>query len=231
MLKICYTRPKKTTQKLFVVKQNRFNKPIAITKNAIEQKKLGKIFMVQCNVFWNRVDEYYTQSDWRGKKDLEGGALQTQVSHFVDLLLWLFGEITEAKTFADTLKHSIEIEDCGVAAVKFTSGVLGSINWTTCVYNKNYEGSITIIGEKGTIKVGGTYLNKIEFWDVKGYPLPEVDFDDQQNLYNRYSGSSSNHDQLINALVKQLMENRDGIVEGEEGIKTVKAIDVIYSNQ
>ena len=222
----------KNNVKLFVVKQNRYNTPIALTKKAIESGKLGKIFMTQCNVMWNRHQEYYNESDWRGQLKLEGGALHTQVSHFIDLLIWWFGDLIEAKTIIDTLNHNIEIEDCGVTAMKFSTGVLGSLFWTTCVYNNNFEGSITIIGEKGTIKIGGKYLNKIEFWDVQSYPLPEdIDFEDAPNNYGKYQGTSSNHDKLITNLVDLFTQNRKGIVEGSEAIKTVEAIELIYKNK
>ena len=221
----------KNDVKLFVVKQNRYNTPIALTKKAIENGKLGRIFMTQCNVMWNRHQEYYNDSDWRGRLKLEGGALHTQVSHFIDLLIWWFGDVVEAKTIIDTLNHNIEIEDCGVTAMKFSTGVLGSLFWTTCVYNKNFEGSITIIGEKGTIKIGGKYLNKIEYWDVQSYPLPEdIDFEDAPNNYGKYQGTSSNHDKLMTDLVHLFTQNRKGIVEGSEAIKTVEAIDLIYKN-
>ena len=216
--------------RLFVVKQNRYNQPILHTSKALREKRLGKIFMVQCNVMWNRNDEYYQQSDWRGKKSTEGGALHTQVSHFLDLLVWWFGDMKNAKTITGTLNHKIEIEDCGVTALEFESGVIGSLLWTTCVYNYNYEGSITIIGEKGTIKIGGKYLNKIEFWDVQSYPLPEdIEFEDLPNDYGTYQGSSSNHDKLINELIFQIIQDRKGVVEGEEGLKSISAIEKIYN--
>ena len=217
--------------RLFVVKQNRFNTPIKLTQKALRENRLGKIFMVQCNVMWNRNPAYYQQSSWRGKKQSEGGALHTQVSHFLDLLVWWFGEIKESKTIMDTLNHDIEIEDAGVSALRFENGVIGSLFWTTCVYNVNYEGSITIIGEKGTIKIGGKYLNEIEFWDVQSYPLPaNQEFEDTPNEYGLYQGSSSNHDKLIHSLVSQIIEHRRGVVEGEEGMKTIKAIEKIYQN-
>ncbi len=217
--------------KLIVVKQNRYNTPIALTKQAIEEGRLGKIYMVQSNILWNRNKEYYTESNWRGKKNLEGGALYTQVSHFIDLLIWWFGEVTEATTKLETKKHTIETEDCGSSILKFESGVMGSLTWTTCVYNKNFEGSITIMGEKGTIKVGGLYLNKIDFWDVQSFPLPEnIVFEDQPNQYGKYQGTSSNHDKLINEVVKKLLNERYNVVEGDEGIKTIKAIELIYAS-
>jgi len=215
--------------RLFVVKQNRYNTPIMLTNKALEEKRLGKIFMVQCNVMWNRHDQYYQQSSWRGKRNTEGGALHTQVSHFIDLLIWWFGNLKQAKTIAETLNHQIEIEDCGVSALKFDSGVIGSLFWTTCVYNYNYEGSITIIGEKGTIKIGGKYLNEIEFWDVQSYPLStDIEFEDKPNNYGSYQGSSSNHDKLINELIYEIIQERSGVVEGAEGLKTIQAIEKIY---
>lgn len=214
---------------LYVVKQNRYNAPIRLTQRALEENRLGRIFMVQCNVMWNRHDPYYEQSPWRGIKKLEGGALHTQVSHFLDLLVWWFGEIANAQTVMDTLNHDIEFEDCGVSALRFKSGTLGSLNWTTCVYNSNYEGSITIIGEKGTIKVGGPYLNEIEHWDVKAYPMPrDLSFDDEPNDYGSYQGSSNNHNVLIDKVVQQFLTGRRGVVEGKEGRKTIQAIETIY---
>ena len=215
--------------RLFVVKQNRYNQPIRLVHRALREGKLGRVFMVQCNVIWNRHDAYYAQSPWRGNRHLEGGALQTQVSHFLDLLVWWFGEITQARTLMDTLNHDIQIEDCGVSALRFSSGALGSLFWTTCAYDHNYEGSITLVAEHGTVKIGGKYLNEIEHWDVRDYPLPEdLPMDDQPNNYGTYQGSSSNHDKLIGALITQLTEARDGVVEGEEGLRTIRAIETIY---
>jgi len=218
--------------RLMVVKQNRFNIPIALTKKALEENRLGRIFMVQCNVLWNRHNEYYRGSNWRGKKELEGGALYTQASHFIDLLIWWFGDVVGAEATIATKNHEIDIEDCGTAQLLFESGVMGSLTWTTCVYNKNYEGSITIIGENGTIKIGGQYLNKIEYWDVQSHPLPdEVEFVDQPNAYGgKYQGTSSNHDKVIAAVVARLLKERRNVVEGEEGLKSVEAIELIYNN-
>lgn len=215
---------------LMVVKQNRFNVPITLTKQVLEENKLGKIYMVQCNVLWNRNEEYYTESSWRGKKDLEGGALFTQVSHFIDLLVWWFGDVTDATAIIDTKLHQIDVEDCGSASVTFSSGVIGNLLWTTCVYNKNYEGSITIVGEHGTIKIGGPYLNIIDFWDVRSFPLPhKTAFVDQPNSYGKYQGTSSNHDKVVREIVKKMLhEKYDGVVEGDQGIKTIEAIEKIY---
>mgnify|MGYP002713109148 CR=1 FL=1 len=219
-----------TGLKLYVVKQNRYNVPIQLVEEALKNKRLGKIYLVQCNVLWNRHQEYYDQSDWRGNKEKEQGALFTQASHFIDILVWWFGKIIEAKTVMATQAHNIEIEDCGQSSVQFDSGVVGSITWTTNVYNKNFEGSITIIGEHGTVKIGGAYLNKVEFWDVKSYPLPEnISFVDLPNNYGKYQGSSSNHHRVIEEVVKDLSGVRSNIVEGQEGRKSIEAIETIYN--
>jgi len=221
----------KNNVKLMVVKQNRYNVPIALTKQVLDSGFMGKIFMVQCNVLWNRHQGYYSDSNWRGSLLLEGGALHTQASHFIDLLIWWFGDLVSAKSCVETKNHQIEIEDCGTSLLNFKSGVMGTIIWTTCVYNKNYEGSITIVGENGTIKIGGQYLNKIEFWDVKSYPLPEdIEFTDKPNAYGKYQGTSSNHDKVMNDVISELLNERHNVVEGDEGMKTIAAIEMIYKN-
>lgn len=220
-----------TGNRLYVMKQNRFNVPISLTKKALDEGRLGRVFMVQCNVYWNRNPEYYSESNWRGKIANEGGALFTQASHFIDLLIWWFGDVVKTKGMVDTKMQEIEVEDCGNAIMDFSSGVQGSITWTTCVYNKNYEGSITIIGEKGTIKIGGPYLNQIDFWDVKDYSLPEdIEFADQPNNYGKYQGTSSNHHKVVDEIVKNLKGEKSDIVEGTEGIKSIEAIAMIYAN-
>jgi predicted dehydrogenase len=222
---------KEVDRRLYVMKQNRFNVPITLTKEALDSGKLGKIYMVQCNVYWNRNPEYYSQSDWRGIRAKEGGALFTQASHFIDLLIWWFGDVVKAKGTVDTKMQQIEVEDCGNAIMEFSSGVQGAITWTTCVYNKNYEGSITIVGEKGTVKIGGAYLNKIDYWDVQSYPLPNnINFADLPNNYGKYQGTSSNHHKVVEEIVKDLQGKKSDIVEGEEGIKSIEAIEMIYND-
>ncbi len=221
----------KNKVRLMVVKQNRYNIPIDLAKKALDKGALGKIYMVNCDILWNRHQGYYSDSNWRGKKSLEGGVLYTQVSHFIDLLVWFFGDVVSAKTFIEKKAHDIEIEDCGNSLVRFSSGAMGNLSWTTCVYNKNYEGSITIIAENGTIKIGGQYLNKIEFWDVKSYPLPEnIQFVDKPNAYGKYQGTSSNHDKVISDVVAALLNERFNVVEGDEGIKSIHAIETIYNS-
>ncbi len=224
---------RKNNMKLWVVKQNRHNVPVKLAKDAIDKGMLGKIFMIKCDILWNRYQGYYDESPWRGKKSEEGGALFTQASHFIDLLVWWCGDVVEVKAFMETQNHNIETEDSGNAVLKFSSGALGSLNWTTCVYNKNYEGSITIVGEHGTIKIGGQYLNKIEFWDVRGYPLQEgIEFTDKPNAYGKYQGTSSNHDKVVKTIIETL-KHKDGAVdavEGFEGMRCVDAIEKMYNS-
>lgn len=221
---------KKNKVKLFVVKQNRFNRPVAFVQKLIAENKLGKILMINTNVLWNRNNEYYSKSDWRGKIKLEGGSLYTQASHFVDLLIWWCGDVVSAKTTIATKNHKIETEDCGVSILKFKKGGLGLIEWTTCIYEKNYEGSITIIAEKGTIKIGGQYLNKIEYWNVESIPCPDPSVIEENKIYERDKGTKSNHDLVISNYISILNNNGGELVGGEEGIKTIEAIEKIYKS-
>lgn len=216
---------------LWVVKQNRYNVPIRLAKEALHNNRLGKIFTVKCDILWNRYQGYYDESPWRGKKKFEGGALYTQASHFIDLLVWWFGDLVNAKTIMETQNHQIETEDTGISVLKFKNDTIGSLIWTTCVYNKNYEGSITIIGEKGTIKIGGQYLNKIEYWDVEGFPLPEgIEFSDKPNAYGKYQGTSSNHDKVVKSIISQMKGRSFETVDGYEGIKSIHAIEMLYGS-
>lgn len=214
---------------LMVVKQNRHNLPVVLTKNALDSGHFGRLLMVQCNVVWNRYEGYYRQSPWLGRKDLEGGALFTQVSHFIDLLGWMCGEIVDAGGYIETKNHQIEIEDCGSAWLRFDTGIIGSLFWTTCAYNRNFEGSITLLGERGIVKIGGQYLNRIEHWDVEGAPLPDgVEWVDRPNAYGKYQGSSSNHDKVIHDVLRAVNREECGVVSGEEGKRTVRAIEMVY---
>jgi predicted dehydrogenase len=218
-------------KKLWVVKQNRYNIPVRLTRDVLRENRLGKIFMVKCDILWNRYQGYYDESPWRGKKLMEGGALYTQASHFIDLLVWWFGDVVHAKSIIKTQNHNIETEDSGISILEFSSGAIGSIIWTTCVYNKNYEGSITIVGEKGTIKIGGQYINKIEYWDVEGLPLPEgIEFADKPNAYEKYQGTSSNHDKVIKSIISEIKGRTFETVDGFEGLRSIAAIEKLYES-
>jgi predicted dehydrogenase len=217
---------------LMMVWQNRYNVPVQLTYKALRDRRLGRVFMVHCSVLWNRPQAYYDNSPWRGSIREEGGALFTQCSHFVDLLIHFFGEISSVNSVGATKNHAIEIDDCGAAILQFHSGVLGTITYTTCVHEKNYEGSITIVGEKGTVKIGGQYLNTIEFWNVENYPLPRgIHFSDKPNKYSSYSGSASNHDKVIADVISTLTHRVPRLPGWDDGHRVIKVLQMIYQSQ
>jgi UDP-N-acetyl-2-amino-2-deoxyglucuronate dehydrogenase len=150
---------------LFVVKQNRLNEPVKMLKQAVDEGRFGRIYMASCTVFWARPQDYYDQAPWRGTWEFDGGAFMNQASHYVDLIQWLMGPVESVMAKTATLARKIETEDTGVAILRFRSGALGVIEVTMLTYPKNLEGSITLLGEKGTAKIGGTAVNKVEHWE------------------------------------------------------------------
>ena len=220
----------KANKRLFIVKQNRFNPPVNAVKNLIDDNKLGKIFSVQLSCFWNRNFEYYTNSDWKGTKELDGGTLFTQFSHFIDLLFYLIGDIQEVYSFTENFAHKdvIEFEDTGVAILKFYNGALGTVNYTVNSYKKNMEGSITIFGEKGTVKIGGQYLNELEYQNIEGIKIEGLPEGNPPNNYGQYVGSMSNHGEVYKNVVDVLTNGGVIATNGFEGLKTVEIIDKIY---
>ncbi|MBS1659711.1 MAG: Gfo/Idh/MocA family oxidoreductase [Bacteroidetes bacterium] len=225
------TAAERANKRLFIVKQNRFNPPVAAVKKLIDEKKLGKIYSVQLSCFWNRNEEYYKNS-WKGTKDLDGGTLYTQFSHFVDLLYWMIGDIKEVAGFTGNMGHDgiIEFEDNGVISLRFYNGAIGTINYTVNSHKKNMEGSLTIFGEKGTIKIGGQYLNELEYQDIEGYVIKDLPPGNPPNQYGQYQGSMSNHDKVYENLIEVLSGNGIIATNGFEGLKTVEIIDKIYTN-
>ena len=223
---------KETGKTLFIIKQNRFNPPIVALKKVIEEKRLGRILNVQLNCFWNRTDAYYHDSDWKGKKNLDGGILFTQFSHFIDLLYWLVGDISNVYSLTRNYMHpdTIEFEDSGVVILEFCNGAIGSVNFTINSFKKNMEGSITIIGEKGTVKVGGQYLNVLEYQCIEDYVISDIPESRPANEYGFYQGSMSNHDKIYENVVYVLNNNGKIATTGEDGLKTVEIIEKIYSS-
>jgi UDP-N-acetyl-2-amino-2-deoxyglucuronate dehydrogenase len=231
---------KSSEKHLVVVKQNRYNPPIQELKRLLDEGKLGKILSVQINAFWNRTAEYYAQSPWRGTLELDGGTLYTQFSHFVDLMIWFFGDIIEVKGFRSNTHHAglIEFEDQGVIALQFESGLQGSLQYTVNAYEKNMEGSITVFGKKGTVKVGGAYLNEMSYFSVevvdKGEGVEQVERVENDmhnpNQYDGYQGSMSNHPMVYDDLIRLLNGETNNLASPEDGLRTVKAIEKIYSN-
>lgn len=225
------TAAERANRRLFIVKQNRFNPPVAAVKQVIDEGRLGKIYSVQLSCFWNRNEAYYKNS-WKGTLDLDGGTLYTQFSHFVDLLYWMIGDVKEVAGFTGNLGHQgiIEFEDSGVVGLRFYNGAIGTVNYTVNSHQKNMEGSLTIFGSKGTVKIGGQYLNELEYQDIEGYKIENLPPGNPPNQYGQYQGSMSNHDKVYENLIAVL--TGDGIIatNGFEGLKTVEIIDKIYSN-
>jgi UDP-N-acetyl-2-amino-2-deoxyglucuronate dehydrogenase len=216
-------------RKLFIVKQNRFNPPVVAVKELIDRGKLGKLFSFQLNCFWNRNEQYYKNS-WKGTKQLDGGTLFTQFSHFVDLLYWYFGEVESVKAMTANFHHQgiIEFEDSGAVILKFRSGVLGTLNFTVNSYKKNMEGSLTIFAEKGTVKIGGEYLNELEYQCLEGDAISNLPAGNPPNNYGQYTGSMSNHDKVYRNLISVLNGTGEIATSGLEGLKTVEIIEKIY---
>jgi predicted dehydrogenase len=219
----------KANRRLFVVKQNRFNPPVEAVKNIIDEGRLGNIFNVQLNCFWNR-DENYYKGSWKGTNDLDGGTLFTQFSHFIDLLYWLAGDVSELSGFSNNFMHDgiIEFEDTGVVALKFTSGAIGTINYTVNSIGKNMEGSLTIFGTKGTVKIGGQYLNELEYQNIQDYQIQDLPKGNTANNYGTYVGSMSNHDLVYQNVIDVIDNNGKILVNYFEGFKTVEIISKIY---
>jgi UDP-N-acetyl-2-amino-2-deoxyglucuronate dehydrogenase len=221
----------RVNRRLFAIKQNRFNPPVEAVKQVIEDGRLGKVFSVQLSCFWNRNEDYYANS-WKGTKDLDGGTLYTQFSHFIDLLYWLIGDIKETKAFVDNFSHQgiIEFEDTGAVILKFYNGAIGTINYTVNSYNKNMEGSLTIFGEKGTVKIGGQYINELEYQNIEGYRIENLAEGNKPNNYGNYLGSMSNHDKVYQNVIDVLQNNASISTSSFEGLKTVEIIDKIYNS-
>jgi UDP-N-acetyl-2-amino-2-deoxyglucuronate dehydrogenase len=217
-------------KKLFVVKQNRYNPPIVFLKKLINENKLGEVYSFQINCFWNRPAQYYT--DWKGTKNLDGGTLYTQFSHFIDLLYWLLGDV---KTVNSTIKNfahpGIEIEDTGTVTFEMQKGAIGTLHYTVNSFAQNMEGSFTVFGENGTVKVGGQYLNELEYCNVKDVEVPILPKGNRANGYGFYQGSMSNHDKVYENMVKALEDLSHDFASGEEGLKTVEIIEKIYLNK
>ena len=218
-------------KRLFIVKQNRFNPPVQAVKTLIEEGRLGKISSIQLSCFWNRNSDYYKNS-WKGTKLLDGGTLFTQFSHFIDLLYWLIGDIKNTKSFLQNSQHEniIEFEDSGVVIVEFYNGAIGTINFNVNSYNKNMEGSLTIFGNKGTVKIGGQYLNELEYQCIEDYKITDLPKGNEPNNYGNYLGSMSNHDKVYENVVDVLVNNQSINANMFDGYKTIEIIEKIYNS-
>jgi UDP-N-acetyl-2-amino-2-deoxyglucuronate dehydrogenase len=218
------------SKQVFCVMQNRYSPPSVWIKNLIDEKVLGDIFMVQLNCYWNRDERYYKQGGWKGKQDLDGGTLFTQFSHFIDIMYWLFGDIKNIHgKFADfTHKDTTDFEDSGIVNFDFINGGMGCINYSTAVANQNLESSITIIGRKGSVKIGGQYMNEVEVCNIDGYEMPELAPTNPGNDYGPYKGSAANHNYVIQNVIDTLKGRNSATTNALEGLKVVEIIERIY---
>jgi len=220
----------RNNKQVFAVMQNRYSPPSVWIKDLIDKKVLGDIFMVQLNCYWNRDSRYYKKGGWKGTHDLDGGTLYTQFSHFIDIMYWLFGDIDNIQgKFKDfTHKDSTDFEDSGFVAFDFIDGGMGSLNYSTAVANQNLESSITIIGEKGSVKIGGQYMNEVEVCNIDGYDMPELEAANPPNDYGPYKGSAANHHYVIENVIDTLKGRTAATTNALEGLKVVDIIERIY---
>ncbi|MEO1608440.1 MAG: Gfo/Idh/MocA family oxidoreductase [Pseudomonadota bacterium] len=211
---------------LFVIKQNRRNATLQLLKNAITEGRFGRIFMVNINVFWTRPQEYYESAAWRGTWEFDGGAFMNQASHYIDLLDWLIGPIKSLQAYTATLARNIQVEDTGVISVEWRSGALGSMNVTMLTYPKNFEGSITIIGEKGTVRIGGVAVNEIQHWEF-AEPHPN-DEKVKQASYETTSVYGFGHPLYYDNVINVLRGEASPETDGREGLKSLETLIAVY---
>ncbi len=216
---------------VFCVMQNRYSPPSVWLKEIVDSKTLGDIFMVQLNCYWNRDERYYKPGNWKGTEELDGGTLFTQFSHWIDIMYWVFGDITNIQAkFADfTHINSTDFEDSGFVSFDFVSGGMGCINYSTAVWDKNLESSLTIVGSKGSVKVGGQYMDQIEVCNIKDYTMPKLAETNPANDYGAYKGSANNHHNVIENVVNTLQGKNKISTNALEGLKVVDIIERIYS--
>ena len=212
--------------RLLVVKQNRRNATLQLLKRAVEQKRFGRIYMVNINVFWTRPQDYYDSAKWRGTWEFDGGAFMNQASHYVDLLDWLIGPIESMQAYTATLARDIEVEDSGVLSIRWRSGALGSMNVTMLTYPRNLEGSITILGEKGTVRVGGVAVNEIQHWEFAD-KLPE-DENIASASYQTTSVYGHGHPLYYENVVKVMRGQAEPETDGREGLKSLEVLVAAY---
>ena len=212
--------------RLFVVKQNRRNATLQLLKRAMDKERFGRIYMVTLNVFWSRPQAYYDSAKWRGTWEFDGGAFMNQASHYVDLLDWLIGPVESVQAYTATLARNIEVEDTGVISIKWRSGALGSMNVTMLTYLKNLEGSITIIGEKGTVRLGGVAVNDIQHWE-----FAELDEDDEKVKAANYETTSVygfGHPLYYDNVIQVMRGEVEPETDGREGLRSLELLIATY---
>lgn len=215
---------------VFAVMQNRYSPPSVWIKELVSSGQLGKIFMVQLNCYWNRDDRYYKPESWHGKKELDGGTLFTQFSHFIDIMYWLFGDIENIQGKFNDFNHKdlTDFEDSGFVSFDFVNGGMGCLNYSTSVWNQNLESSMTIVAENGSVKIGGQYMNEVEYCHIKDYEMPVLAPTNPGNDYGAYKGSAANHHYVIENVVDVLKGRAPITTNALEGLKVVDIIERIY---
>jgi UDP-N-acetyl-2-amino-2-deoxyglucuronate dehydrogenase len=218
---------------VFAVMQNRYSPPSIWIKELIDSKILGELYIMQLNCYWNRDGRYYKNDSWHGKQKLDGGTLYTQFSHFIDIMYWLFGDIENIKARFSDFNHAelTEFEDSGLINFDFINGGIGCLNYSTSIWNQNLESSMTIIGENGSIKIGGQYMDKVEYCHIKDYEMPTLAPTNPGNDYGAYKGSAQNHNFVIENVIEVL--NGNGLISTNalEGLKVVDIIERIYQKK
>jgi len=219
-------RAKEAGKYVFVVMQNRYSPVIRWLKEVMDSGVMGKLFIVQVNCLWNRNESYYQQSNWHGKKNLDGGTIFTQFSHFIDLLHWLFGDMKniQSRFYNHNHKDYTEFEDSGFVSFDFNNGGAGSFQFTTSVWEKSLESTVTIVAENGSIKIGGQYMNQLEFCHIKNYSLPDI------KKYEIGSNVTSNHYYLIDEVVWAVQNKQTHSYTNRDEIRVVDIIERIYKS-
>lgn len=212
--------------RLFVVKQNRRNATLQLLKRAVEEKRFGRIYMVNVNVFWTRPQEYYDSARWRGTWEFDGGAFMNQASHYVDLLDWLIGPVESVQAYTATQARDIEVEDSGVLSLRWRNGALGSMAVTMLTYPKNLEGSITILGEKGTVRVGGVAVNEIQHWEFADQQPGDERINEAS--YQTTSVYGFGHPAYYENLIQALRGDAEPETDGREGLRSLEVLIATY---
>lgn len=219
------------SRQVFVVKQNRYSPPSKWLKEVVAKKIIGETLMVQVNCYWNRDERYYKEGGWKGTKSLDGGTLFTQFSHFIDIMYWVFGDIKNISSkIQDFTHHNMtEFEDSGLVQFEFVNGGIGCINFSTSVWDTNMESSITVVGTKGSLKIGGQYMNEIEYCHIQDYTMPILPPTNPPNDYGPFKGSAANHHYVIENVVNTLNGTDTITANALEGMKVVDMIERIYA--
>ena len=212
--------------RLFVVKQNRRNRTLQLLKQAVDKGRFGRIYMVNVNVFWTRPQSYYDSAAWRGTWEFDGGAFMNQASHYVDLLDWIAGPVESVMAYTGTLARNIEVEDTGVAALKWRNGAMGTINVTMLTYPKNLEGSITLLGERGTVRIGGVAVNEIKHWQFEQPDAMDAQIDDAS--YQTTSVYGFGHPLYYNNVIETLRGEAHPETDGREGLRSLELLIAMY---